>query len=259
MSNKDTYFLTESVSLGTQQLIQRGIRLDKDRREFQYDGEYTARKHLAWVEYRRKKCQERGWLAKDIIKSYCDQRIWLEELNIPHHLIELLWKLLDSPTGTPYSELIIDDNISALIYQEIQIPIISWIHEKELIRISRELKRIYPNKDSAVGKIEWEYANFIWEVIEGWFIRNKLEIPKIEYPGITLSKIDRCFVLFKEAAECGPQKPEKLEEWKQRFKEFKSVYVTRCAEKYVKIYGEDSVTMGRGSNNGLEWRKYIWP
>ena len=55
----NAFFLTESISLRTDQLIQRGIDLGKDRREFQYEGEYTARKHLAWIEDCQKKYQER--------------------------------------------------------------------------------------------------------------------------------------------------------------------------------------------------------
>jgi len=51
------YFLTESVSLETQQLIQRGIRLDKDHKEFVYEGPYTQEKHLAWIEQRRRRAQ----------------------------------------------------------------------------------------------------------------------------------------------------------------------------------------------------------
>ena len=42
----DTYFLTESVSLGYQRLSQRGIRLDKDRKEFQYEGTVHTGKAL---------------------------------------------------------------------------------------------------------------------------------------------------------------------------------------------------------------------
>lgn len=41
MPPPDTYFLTESVSLEYRQLIQRGILLDKDRKEFVYEGPYT--------------------------------------------------------------------------------------------------------------------------------------------------------------------------------------------------------------------------
>ncbi len=51
---QDTHFLTGSVSLETQQLIQRGIRLDKDRKEFVYEGPYTQEKHCRWVEKRRR-------------------------------------------------------------------------------------------------------------------------------------------------------------------------------------------------------------
>lgn len=50
----DSYFLTESFSLETTQLIQRGILLDKDRKEFQYEGSYTKEKHLLWIEHRRR-------------------------------------------------------------------------------------------------------------------------------------------------------------------------------------------------------------
>ena len=44
----DTYFLTEAVSLETQQLIQRGIHPDKDRKEFQYEGPYAREKQCQW-------------------------------------------------------------------------------------------------------------------------------------------------------------------------------------------------------------------
>jgi len=50
-----SYFLTESVSLVSQQLTQRGINLDKDRKEFQYEGEYSVCQimadHLRMVVY----------------------------------------------------------------------------------------------------------------------------------------------------------------------------------------------------------------
>ena len=54
MPPPDTYFLTESASLETQQLIQRSIRFDKDRKEFVYEGPYTQEKHYQWVEKRRR-------------------------------------------------------------------------------------------------------------------------------------------------------------------------------------------------------------
>lgn len=258
MSN--IFFLAESVSLESKQLTQRGINLDKDRKEFLYDGAYTADKHFAWIEHRRLRCQQRGWLARNIIDYGCDMKIsFFINLSFPPELMGIIRKLTDAPTGKPSDELIIDEEKASLIYPEIQVPIISWLHNNELIRISARLKELYPNKNNPDGKTLWEHANLCREVIEGWFIRNNQEIPKIEYPGVTLSKIDRCFDLFKKAATCGPQTAEQLVEWKQRFKEFKPVYVTRCAEKYVKIYGEDSVTMGTGSDNGLAWRRDVWP
>ena len=54
MPPPDTCFLTGSVSLETQPLIQRGIGFDKDRKGFVYEGPYTQEKHYRWVEKRRR-------------------------------------------------------------------------------------------------------------------------------------------------------------------------------------------------------------
>ncbi len=54
MTAPNPFFLTESVSLEYQRLIQRGIGLDKDRKEFQYEGPCTQEKHYQWVEKRRR-------------------------------------------------------------------------------------------------------------------------------------------------------------------------------------------------------------
>ena len=43
----NSYFLTEAVRLEDRRLIQRGIRIDKDRKEFEYEGPYTMQKPTA--------------------------------------------------------------------------------------------------------------------------------------------------------------------------------------------------------------------
>ncbi len=250
MPPPDTYFLTESVSLEYQRLIQRGIGIDKDRKEFQYEGPYTQEKHYQWVEQRRRQCQQRGWLAKDIIKVGGDMQILFgEKLSFPPDLMELIWKLTDSPTGTPFSEIKIDEKISGLLYPEIQIPFISWLHKNTLKSIISRREELLPNKNNLAIKSLWDFNNLARQVIEAWYIRNNRAIPKIEYPGIKLSEMDKCYELFKEAMEARPQTPDKLQEWKQRFDEFPSNYIPRCAKRY------GSIKQGPGAGNGLEWRR----
>ena len=283
MSDKDTYFLTEAVRLITKGPIadeddpvlkdlkefyqERGIHVEpsSDIIPFleqygiglQYGeyahpnaGNFNHETYSKWIETRRQLCELRGWLARDIIKYGGDtQTLFGKQLTLPHHLMELIWKLTDAPSGTPLDKIIIDKNKSGIIYPEIQIPFISSLNKNELNRISARLKELYPSKTSLVIKPLWEFNYLAIQVIEGWYIRNNREVPKIEYPGIKLSDMDKCYELFKEAMEAGPQTPDQLQEWKRRFKKYPSNYITRCAKKY------GSIKQGPGAGNGLEWRR----
>lgn len=247
MSDKDTYFLTESVSLKYLRLIQTGIRLDKDRKEFVYEGPYTAEKHLAWIEHRRRRCQQRGWLAKDIINVGGDMQILFgKELSFPPDLMELIWKLTDSPTGTPYSEIKINEKISGLIYREIQIPFISWLHENTLKSIISRREELLPNKNNPAIKSLWEFNQVAQNVIEGWYVHNGLDVPQIAAPGargnLWLEFID----FVKGALACGQQTDVQLWEWKERFSEFPASYFRR----YEKRTGKPLP-----STSGLAWRR----
>lgn len=283
MIGKDTYFLTEAVRLITKgPIVGEDDPVVKDLKEFyqergihvepssdiipfleQYGiglryadyahpkaGNFNPELYSKWIEARRQLCQRRGWLARDIIKYGGDtQTLFGKQLTFPHHLMELIWELTDSPSGTLLDKIVIDKNKSGIIYPKIQIPFISWLNKNELNRISARSIELSPQKKNPAIKPLWDFNDLTRQIIEGWYIRNSLEIPKIEYPGIKLSKMDRCYELFKEAMEAGPQTPEQLQEWERRFSEFHSNYITRCAKRY------GSIKQGPGAGNGLEWRK----
>ncbi len=101
--------------------------------------------------------------------------------------MELICELTDSPSGNTLDKIIIDKNKSGIIYPGIQIPFITWLNKNELNRISARLNNLFPNKTSLAIKPLWEFTDLARQVIEGWCIRNNLEIPKIEYPGVKLT------------------------------------------------------------------------
>ncbi len=281
MSDKDTYFLTEAVLLVTKgPLAGEDNEVVKDLKEFyqergihvepsseiipvlelysihlQYNdpayprtGTFDPAHYLDWIEARRQGCERRGWLAKGIIKYGGNYQMrLLEEPYLPINLMELICELTDSPSGTTLDKIIIDKNKSGIIYPEIQIPFISWLNKNELNRISARLKDLSPNKTNPAIKPLWEFTDLARQVIEAWYIRNNLEIPKIEYPGIKLTDWDRFVELIREALAVGPQTDEQLWGWKRRFAELPA---------YFKRYGEryNPLKWGPGSGNGLEWR-----
>ncbi len=225
-----------------------GINLQYNDPSYKTNGTFSAEKFLEWIEVKRKACENRGWLARDIIKYGGDtQTLFGKQFTFPHHLMELIWELTDSPSGNALDQITIDKKKSGIIYQKIRIPFISWLNKNELNRISARLKDLFPNKTSLAIKPLWEFNNLARQVIEGWYIRNGLEIPKIEFPGIKLTDWDRFVELIREALAVGPQTDEQLWGWKRRFSELPD---------YFKRYGErySPLKWGPGSGNGLEWR-----
>ena len=221
MSNKDAYFLTEAVRLITKGPIagkddpvvkdlkefyrQRGIHVEpsSDIIPFleQYGiglqyadyahpnaGNFNHEVYSKWIEARRQLCERRGWLARDIIKYGGDtQTLFGKQLTFPHHLMELILELTDSPSGTLLDKIIIDKKKSGIIYPEIQIPFNSWLNKNELNRISARLNELIPQKNNPAIKPLWDFDDLARQIIGGWYIRNNLEIPKIEYPGNKLT------------------------------------------------------------------------
>ncbi len=283
----DTYFLTEAVLLHTQgpfaddsdegssdghegnriestskiipTIEQYGIMLKYGDYAHPQAGNFKPELYTKWIEARLEFCKDRGWLAKDILKYGGDMKILFGKglNNIPIQIMDLIKKSTGSPTTTHLDELIIDKKIAGLIKPVIEIPFISWLNQVELNQVSARLNELFPQKINPAIKPLWEFTDLARQIIEGWYIHNTQEIPKIEYPGIKLSEMDKCYEIFKQAATCGPQTPEQLQEWKQRFSIFPDNYMTRCAERYVERIGP--VTMGPGSGNGLEWRRQVWP
>ncbi len=255
MLKPDFYFLTESVSLESQQLIQRGISLDLDHPMFEYKGAYTGEKHFAWADLRRRRCRKRGWLAKDIHDYGADIKMALKEhLSFPPEIMEIVWDKTDSPTGTPLNQIEINEKQSAIISLEIQLPALSWLHENELIRIAALQKELHPDRENPDGKILWDHAVFCQRIITGWFIRNKIPPPLIDYPELKLTDWDRFCLLVEEAVRIKSPSDEQLKRWRDAFDEFPPSYFPRY-EKRLKKEKKPSLLQGPDSGNALEWRK----
>ena len=64
-------------------------------------GNFDLEIYAKWIEGHRQACERRGWLARDIIKYGGDtQMLFGKQLTFPNHLMELIWELTDSPSGT---------------------------------------------------------------------------------------------------------------------------------------------------------------
>ena len=213
-------------------------------------GNFSQELYTKWIEARRQLCERRGWLARDIIKYGGDtQTLFGKQLTLPYHLMELIWKLTDSPSVTPLDKIIIDKKKAGIIYPEIQIPFISWLNKNELNRISARLDELSPQKKNPAIKPLCDFNDLSLQIIKGWYIRNNLEIPQIKIPELKGTKWARFEVLVEDALAVGPQTEEQLWEWKRRFDEFRSNYFNRYEERHGQL------KQGPGSGNGLEWRK----
>ena len=255
MTREAPFFLTEYVTLDNTELTMLGIGLNKDRKEFQYEGEYIGEKHFAWVKFRRLMCKQRGWLAKDIHDYGADMKIVLKErLSFPPGIMEIIWNKTNSPTGTPLNQIKLNEKQSAIISLEIQTLAISWLHENELIRIAALQKELHPDRENPDGKIVWDHAVFCQRTITGWFIRNNIPPPVIDYPELKLTDWDRFCLLVEEAVRIKSPSDEQLRRWRDVFDEFPSGYFPRY-EKRLKRDNKPDLKQGPESGNALEWRK----
>lgn len=210
-------------------------------------GNFNHELYSKWIEARRQLCERRGWLARDIIKYGGDTQILFgKQLYLPPYIMELIWKLTESTSGTTLDKIIIDKDKSGIIYRKIQIPFISWLNKNELNRISARLKDLSPNKTNPAIKPLWEFTDLARQVIEGWYIRNNLGIPKIEYPGIKLTLWARFEARMDEIVQLKGLSETDLWALKEELSHYPAPYFQR----YAKLKG---ITLD--DVEALAWRK----
>jgi hypothetical protein len=203
-----------------------------------------------WVAGRRVSCETPGWLVKNIAEYGGNFKIHLlKPPYLPNQLMKIIWKLTDSPTGTPLDQIIINRDKSLEINSDIQLPFISWLNKKELIQINSRLKDLTPNKDIPDGKTLWEFTLAAQDIIKGWFVRNDQPLPDIAEAEQETTLRTQFNALIKQALEAGLQSEKELWEWKARFEELPGSYFRKYEQRT-----DSKLKQGPGSKNGLEWR-----
>lgn len=226
-----------------------GINLDHSEYTHPKFGNANPHLYTKLITDRRVECENPGWLVKNLAK-YGGNFLFhlLKPPYLPNQLMELIWKLTDSPTGTPLDQIIVDRDKSLEINSDIQLPFISWLNKKELIQINSRLKELTPNKDIPDGKTLWEFTLAAQDIIKGWFVRNNLDVPEILAKSQRGGKTQRFRELMEKAIHCGQQTDDELRSWKDRFAEFQN------GRYFPDIQEFGEFPQGPGSANGLEWR-----
>ncbi len=228
-----------------------GINLDYTEYAHPEVGNFDSDHYMDRIESRRQLCAAQKWRAKDIQEFGGNFQIYLlRSPDLTDELMQLIWEWTQSPTGTPLDQINFNEKISRIKKPKSHIPIISWLHEIELLRIVARREKLSPNKNNPVIKAQWEFHKVAQQVIEAWFSRNELDIPKIYVEGQRGYMKQRFLELIDEALYCGQQTPEQLWEWKARFSEFEK------GTFFSDFYKDKDQTKleGEGSGNGLEWR-----
>jgi len=246
MNGKDIYFYTGAAILDNEGILQLGVSLDMNHPDYFCVGVFNSMKYLDWFESRRLMCERWAWRFNNMRGA--DQS-YLSHNNIqyPDDVMQIIINKLGVEAGTPIERIDLNEENEKEIYAAIQLPLIKYLHERELIRILTRLSELSPQKKNPAIKPLWDFNDLARQIIKAWYIRNGLEIPRIKTPELKGTKWARFEVLVEETLSVGEQSDEELWEWKKRFSELPD-YFNRYEERYGPL------KQGSRAGNGLEWR-----
>ena len=186
MNKQDSYFLSYAFGVHRHQLVQYGILLDLSNPRAPAMGIYEKDVHLDWIE------RLKGAFKREKFADECEDRF---ETSVPFKvdpelrgLVQSVWPEFDDEIIIQPSAASIYDRTRAhdlalqMIKPAVQIPVISYLHEKELIRISQRIQVLESDKENRIIKGLYEFNQLSKYVLEAWFVENELEVPSIGLP-----------------------------------------------------------------------------
>lgn len=177
MKRKNEYFLTEVVDPMEEAIYQYGIFLYRDQQEAVSNGFYNSNLHLKWVEKLRREGATSGWGPHHGSR----ETIYYPRMEGLKDVVSSAWGSIRNQRTKPTLGPGSGKYATKLLNPEVQLPIISWLHENELERIVARLDELESQKKrNPLYETLYEFTLLAKNVIEHWYVRNGKEVPRVK-------------------------------------------------------------------------------
>ncbi|MCH7575921.1 MAG: hypothetical protein IIA59_12490 [Candidatus Marinimicrobia bacterium] len=166
------------------QLVQYGIVLDLSHPSTPTMGIYNRDVHLDWIE-RLKRAFIREKFADECEERFEASVLFEAEPELKK-LLQSVWSDFDQNMIIRPSHAEKNDGTRAhkiapeMNRDTVQIPVISYLHEKELMTINQRIVALEPTNENPAIKGLYDFNQLSKNVIEAWFIENELKVPSLD-------------------------------------------------------------------------------